>query len=128
VPDGVADLGYLDDGFVVRLSARAALEAGVGKLDGETSGRIEELAAGKAVIAQFLGEATFGRLDRYARDLKTGAARGRTVEDIVGEKQLYEAFEKEAERFAESYQPPVFAADENSLIKLKAYFEAKLPE
>lgn len=127
VPDGVADIGYLDDALVLRLVARAATDAGLGPIDGATKKHIESLARDRNLVSEFLGEGIFVRLDRYARQLKTGAARGRTVDELTRDQALFEAFAEEAARFVEGYKLPAFTADENSLAKLKAYLDAKLP-
>ena len=128
IPDGTQDIGYLDDAFILRLSARAALEAAPGGAEDASLGELKALAAQVKVIADFLGEELFSRIDRYARALIKGAARGRTVDDIVEQADVLQSLVAEAEAFLASYNPPQFLGDEKNLIKLKAFFDAKLPK
>jgi uncharacterized membrane protein YkvA (DUF1232 family) len=122
IPDGIDDIGYLDDAFVLRVAAaQAAREApggqdfGVGRLAGED-----------AVVREFLGDA-YGRLDRYVTGLRSGAARGRTVQEIVNSEKMLEEFLSDVKGFASAYQAPNFTRDTKNLIKLRAFFDAKLP-
>ena len=121
IPDGIDDIGYLDDAFVLRVSAAHAVAAGA---DGE---QIRQLAGENRMVWEFLGD-VYDRLDRYAIGLRNGAARGRTVHDIVAEESVLETFLEDVKGFAAAYRPPSFARDPKSLIKLRAFFDAKLPK
>jgi hypothetical protein len=79
------------------------------------------------VITPFLGDALFARLQKYSDKLANGAARGRTVNEIMEESSMFETFSIEVEQFVASYSAPDFTADENTLIKLKAFLDSKLP-
>jgi len=57
-----------------------------------------------------------------------GAARGRSVDDILSDEQLMSDFLSDVRGFAKTYQPPSFAREEKNLIKLRAFFDAKLPK
>jgi uncharacterized membrane protein YkvA (DUF1232 family) len=122
IPDGIDDIGYLDDAFVLRTAAAQIVREG-----GSDRGPIAQLAGSAAEVRGFLGE-NFARLDRYVMGLRTGAARGRTVREIVGSDQLREDFVTEVRAFASAYQTPAFTHDPKTLIKLRAFFEAKLPK
>src|SRR5687767_6484231 len=76
---GIDDIGFLDDAFVMRLSAEM-----MGKEDPKTLQRepVGRLAADCALIREFLGP-DYSRLEGYVQSLRRGAARGRSVQDIV---------------------------------------------
>jgi uncharacterized membrane protein YkvA (DUF1232 family) len=122
IPDGIDDLGFLDDAFVLRV---ACALAGAAKPDVK-QGVIQRLADDATAIRDFLG-ADYARLDTYARGLRKGAARGRTVEDIVTDKAVREQFLQEVKAWSASYQVPTFTRDPKTLVKLKAFLNAKLP-
>src|SRR5579859_7417542 len=83
VPDGIDDIGYMDDAFVLRLAAKEA--SGVeGASAADLKGVLARLAGDVATIEAFLGD-SFPRLVGYVHDLGKGAARGRTVEDVVND-------------------------------------------
>jgi uncharacterized membrane protein YkvA (DUF1232 family) len=122
IPDGIDDIGYLDDAFVLRVAAAQAVREGAQGHDSVT-----QLAAESDQVRTFLGE-TFERLDRYVTGLRSGAARGRTVEDILGNDDVLEEFLEDVKGFAAAYRAPSFSRDPKNLIKLRAFFDAKLPK
>lgn len=122
IPDGIDDIGFLDDAFVLRVAAAQAVREGA-----NAHGELVRLGAERELVREFLGE-TFERLDRYVSGLRGGAARGRTVQDIVGSEEVLEEFEGDIKTFAASYRAPSFSRDPKNLIKLRAFFEAKLPK
>ncbi len=128
IPDGIDDIGYLDDAFVLRLSVKAALEGDTTPLDPELLTLLEVLAKDVEILEEFLSPDIFKRLDAYTRNLKNGAARGRMVEDIVEDPSIYNELADEANAFVQGFSAPGFARDEKNLIKLTAFFEAKLPK
>ena len=128
IPDGIDDIGYLDDAFVLRLSAKSALDENVDGLGGETMAKLGRMANDCDLIRELLGDELFDRLDKYARDLRKGAARGRTVDEIVHDEEAFRQFGAEVSSFVKEYQSPGFSKDEKNLIKLKAFLEAKLPK
>lgn len=121
IPDGIDDIGYLDDAFVLRVAAAQAAHENQGK---ELSAA--RLAEESALVREFLGPA-FERLERYVTGLRSGAARGRTVQEIVQSDRMLDDFLNDVKGFASAYQPPAFARDAKNLIKLRAFFDAKLP-
>ncbi len=52
IPDGIDDIGYLDDAFVLRVASAQALAAG---LSAEAHGAVSALAADTAMVKDFLG-------------------------------------------------------------------------
>jgi len=122
IPDGIDDLGFLDDAFVLRVAAsHAVAENPTAKND--VLGRLSDDARS---IKDFLG-ADYARLETYVRGLRKGAARGRTVEDILTDRPTREAFVGEVRSWAKAFQAPAFTRDQKTLVKLKAFLGAKLP-
>jgi uncharacterized membrane protein YkvA (DUF1232 family) len=128
IPDGIDDIGYLDDAFVIRLASKAALETEIGAIQPELLGKLGSLANESDLIGELLEKDLFDRLEKYARDLRKGAARGRTVDEIVDDANIFKEFAAEAKSFSNEYTSPGFSKDEKNLIKLKAFLEAKLPK
>jgi hypothetical protein len=128
IPDGIDDIGYLDDAFVLRLSARAALDLDIQGLGGETMGKLGRMSNECDLVRELLGDDLYSRLEKYVRDLRKGAARGRMVDEIIRDEGIFKQFAGEAEGFVKEYQSPGFSKDEKNLIKLKAFLEAKLPK
>jgi len=124
IPDGIEDLGYLDDAFVLRVAAAVAVaEAKDGE---EKAPRVARLAKESKLIAELL-EDDYGRLEAYVIKLKQGAARGRTVDEILTDAAVRRDFMNEVSGWSTSYEAPSFAKDEKNLVKLKSFLSAKLP-
>ena len=123
IPDGIDDIGYLDDAFVLRVAAAHAVGEGAHEQDG-----VKQLAQQSEQVRTFLGDDTYERLDRYVSGLRSGAARGRTVEDILGNENVLDEFLEDVKGFAVAYKAPSFSRDPKNLIKLRAFFDAKLPK
>ncbi len=126
VPDVVADIGYLDDAFVLRLASAAAL-GDSSALPETVEAPLKKLAEDTEIIKEFLGDDTYRRLDEYTRGLADAAARGRIASEIASDDALFQEFADDVTAFAGEYKAPEFTKDEKSLIKLKAFLEAKLP-
>lgn len=124
IPDGVEDLGFLDDAFVLRVAA-SLMVAESQEIRNEAP-VLTRLAADKALIAELLGK-DYGRLERYVRDLTRGAARGRTVDEIIEDEAVQKGFVNEVTSWAQEYAAPSFTRDEKNIIKLQSFLSAKLP-
>jgi uncharacterized membrane protein YkvA (DUF1232 family) len=122
IPDGLEDLGFVDDAFVFRVAARAVSEADAAA-DG--SGVIARLAADAALVEEFLGE-LYPKLSDYVAGLERAAVRGRTAADIVADAGITADFAREVRIWADSYAAPAFHRDDKSLVKLRAFLGAKL--
>lgn len=120
IPDGIDDLGFLDDAFVIRVASRLAVEEA-----GLTAEVAKRLSIEAEAVEEFLGE-TYPRLVDYVRTLHKGAARGRTVDDILGEEGIRSSFLSELDAWARAYQNPSFTREEKTLVKLRAFLSAKL--
>lgn len=121
IPDGIDDIGYLDDAFVLRVAARHALSAGA-------ANPVLTRLGGEAKLVENFLDANYPRLDRYVTSLRTGAARGRTVQEVLASEKTLEDFLGDVRNFASAYSAPSFSRDPKSLIKLRAFFDAKLPK
>ncbi len=124
IPDGVEDLGFLDDAFVLRV-ASALMVSDSQEIRNEAP-VLTRLAADKQLIAELLGK-DYSRLERYVRDLTRGAARGRTVDEIVDDPAVQKGFINEVTNWAQDYAAPSFTRDEKNIIKLQSFLSAKLP-
>ena len=122
IPDGIDDLGFLDDAFVLRVACAQAAEA----RPEAKKGIVLRLSEDTRGVKDFLGE-DYARLEVYVRSLRKGAARGRTVEDIVTDREIREPFLQEVRAWSAAYQVPTFTRDQKTLVKLKAFLNAKLP-
>jgi len=127
IPDGIDDIGYLDDAFVLRVSAELALQEDVGELDADRVKVLNRLANEVDAIREFLGK-DYGRLFEYVKGLRKGPARGRSPLDIVRDEGTLAAFLSDVRSFCREFVPPRFAREEKSLVKLRAFFDAKLPK
>lgn len=121
IPDGIDDLGFCDDAFVIRVAASLACEAEPSAKDGV----LGRLADDARQVEDFLGD-DYARLVEYVKGLRKGAARGRTVDDIMTDASARSAFVHEVAAWAKEYQVPSFTRDVKTLIKLKAFLSAKL--
>src|SRR3954470_16291966 len=121
IPDGIDDLGFCDDAFVIRVAASLAVEVEPRAADG----RVGRLAADAKSVEEFLGD-DYPRLVAYVKGLRKGAARGRTVDDIMTDSSMRTSFVHEVSAWAKEYQVPSFTRDVKTLIKLKAFLSAKL--
>ncbi|MFO0547589.1 MAG: YkvA family protein [Polyangiaceae bacterium] len=122
IPDGIEDLGYLDDAFVLRVAARFATKG----VSGEVPAVLTRLAADVPLVEELLG-VDYPRLAKYVDNLQHGAARGRTAEDIVAKEEVRAAFLAELRAWADAYDAPSFTRDEKNITKLQSFLSAKLP-
>jgi uncharacterized membrane protein YkvA (DUF1232 family) len=122
IPDGLEDLGFIDDAFVLRVAAALVSQ---GERDG--AGVLERLAADAALISEFLGD-DYARLERYVQKLESGSARGRSVAQILEDNAVRADFVREVLQWSASYSSPSFARDTRSLVKLKSFLATRLPQ
>lgn len=120
IPDGIEDLGFLDDAFVLRVAARLAAKGNEGEAV------LARLSGEAALIEELLGK-DYARLERYVEGLQHGAARGRTVEEIVADADVCASFVGDLTSWSKSYACPSFTRDEKNLVKLTSFLSAKLP-
>src|SRR5579863_2665603 len=120
IPDGVDDLGYMDDAFVVRVACALA----VAERAEMKKGAIERLAEDARAVQEFLGS-DYTRLESYVVGLRKGGARGRTVDEIATDPEVRAVFLNELREWAAAYQAPSFTRDPKTLAKLRAFLSAK---
>ncbi|MBN1652322.1 MAG: DUF1232 domain-containing protein [Deltaproteobacteria bacterium] len=126
IPDGIDDIGYLDDAFVLRVSADLATREEISGVEPENLEVLNRLAGECEVVREFLAD-NYPRLESYVKGLYRGAARGRYVSDILENRETCSEFISDIREFGQSYRSPSFAREEKNLIKLQAFFDAKLP-
>jgi len=123
IPDGIEDLGYLDDAFVIRVMARRAAE----QVENESVPPIlARLAKEAEFIQTFLGS-IYIRLDEFVSGLCITVVRGKSPSDIVQDPALAQQVCDEVGVFARSYVAPEFAQEERTLLKLRSFLTTKLP-
>jgi uncharacterized membrane protein YkvA (DUF1232 family) len=120
IPDGIDDLGFLDDAFVVRVACSLAIgrRAELGK------GTLARLADEAGAVGDFLGS-DYTRLATYVTGLSEGASR-RAIDEALAEGGR-DLFVSRVREWAQGYVPPTFTRDTKTLVKLKAFLSAKLP-
>ena len=120
IPDGIEDLGYIDDAFVFRVLASEADAAG------DSTGTLTRLAGEAELVREFLGD-DYARLETYAAGLDHTAARGRSVDEILGDDAMRAEFVREVKVWADGYAAPGFAREPKTQVKLRSFLTAKLP-
>lgn len=124
IPDGIEDLGFLDDAFVLRVACRQALVGYPAGRDQKST--LKRLADETKLIEELLGK-DYERLTDYVAALRKSSARGRSVDDIVDKEEMREAFLDELQGFAASYTAPTFSRDVKNIIKLQSFMHTRLP-
>ena len=122
IPDGIDDLGFLDDAFVLRVAAQLATESS----PAAKQGKLANLADDTQAVREFLRD-DYARLEGYVKALRKGAARGRTVDDILSDDEIRKGFVEEVVAWSKGYAAPNFTRDPKTLVKLRAFLSAKLP-
>jgi uncharacterized membrane protein YkvA (DUF1232 family) len=123
IPDGLEDLGFLDDACVLRLGAGRA-SAALGS--GDAPPVLARLAGDVALVRELLTK-EFDRLDRFVGGLVQRAVRGRTAEAILDDADARAAFRADVEAWAKSFEAPTFARDDKNLVRFASFLDTKLP-
>lgn len=118
VPDGIQDLGFLDDAFVFRVAADAAKGEGAPE-------SLARLASECELVRQFL-ETDYERLERFVASLGNEPVRGRTVDEILSDPGTRTAFLGEVRGWATTYVAPSFGRDVKNLVKLRSFLKKRL--
>lgn len=122
IPDGLEDLGFLDDAFVFRVALARAAARGA-SLDGHA--RAGELAADAELIREFLGD-DYARLEQYVDGLGERPVRGRSVEALISDAEPRRELARDVQSWAASFEAPSFLRDEKSLVKLRSFLTTRL--
>jgi uncharacterized membrane protein YkvA (DUF1232 family) len=122
IPDGLEDLGFVDDAFVFRVASRSVAAADAGA---DSSGTVARLAAEAALVEEFLAE-IYPRLSAYVTRLADASVRGRSIGAIVSDPAVASELVREVRQWAASYEAPPFHRDDKNLVKLRSFLAAKL--
>lgn len=126
IPDGLEDLGFIDDAFVLRTAIASAVSDDAELTNKDGSGTLERLVRDAELVREFLGS-DYERLASYVSGLDRGSARGRSVDEILESTAVCADFVREVRQWADGYAAPSFARDARNLVKLKAFLSKKLP-
>ncbi len=121
IPDGIEDLGFIDDAFILRICVRHATAEGA--VGGQ---RLQELAEEVSVIEQFL-QTDFPRMQAFVAGLPEVAVFGNTAAMLLDDAEKQRELLASVAGFARQYEPPSFAPVERNLIKLRSFMTTKLP-
>ncbi len=124
IPDGIEDLGFIDDAFVFRVASALAIAEDPGISSSESA--IGRMAEDAALIREFLDD-DYPRLEAYVRGLGQVSARGRSVDQVIADDSQRAELAREVRSWADAYDAPSFNRDEKTLVKLRAFLSAKLP-
>jgi uncharacterized membrane protein YkvA (DUF1232 family) len=122
IPDGLEDLGFMDDAFVFRVAMARAQAAGATFEPGSAT---ERLSTDAALIAEFLG-ADYERLEAYVDALGDRPVRGRSVDALVTEAAVREELSRDLQSWVAAFEAPTFFRDAKNLVKLRAFLSTKL--
>jgi uncharacterized membrane protein YkvA (DUF1232 family) len=122
IPDGLEDIGFIDDAFVFRV---AASTVSAEDAQSDASGALARLGTDAELIREFLGD-VYPRLAAYVAELGKAKVRGRSVADVLGDEAVLADFVREVRQWASGYQSPAFHRDDKNLVKLRSFLNAKL--
>jgi uncharacterized membrane protein YkvA (DUF1232 family) len=126
IPAGIEDLGFIDDAFAWRTSARLAREPG-GAVQADDTGLLARFAQESERVVGFLGDLA----PRFERRVEAQAAtevRGRSVAALLENAGLADQLSSEVEAWANGYVAPRFNQTPYELVKLRSFFAARLSD
>jgi uncharacterized membrane protein YkvA (DUF1232 family) len=127
IPDGIDDIGTLDDVMTLRLGAALLRAEEVERSQPEAGRTLRHLAEEASVVREILGADLHERFARYTSSLATVSSRGRSTQDIVDNSQKLHEMTAEVGSFCSGYTIPPFEKSERTLIKLRAFLDTRLP-
>lgn len=122
IPDGLEDLGYMDDAFVVRVACTRTAEPERGT---EGHAILQRLVDEAALVQEFLGE-DYAALERYVDRLSGASARGRSVTEVVQSAEARSGLARDVREWSSTYGTPGFGRDAKNLVKLRSFLRTKL--
>jgi uncharacterized membrane protein YkvA (DUF1232 family) len=122
IPDGLEDIGFMDDAFVFRVAASTLSSDDT---SADATGTLGRLAGDAALVRDFLGD-VYPRLGAYVAGLAAVKVRGRNVDEVLADDAALADFVRDARQWASGYQPPAFYRDDRNLVKLRSFLAAKL--
>jgi uncharacterized membrane protein YkvA (DUF1232 family) len=122
IPDGLEDLGYMDDAFVVRVACTRIAETERGA---EGHAILQRLVEEASLVEEFLGE-DYAALERYVDDLTSASARGRSVAEVIDNAEARSGLSRDVREWSNTYGTPGFGRDAKNLVKLRSFLRTKL--
>jgi len=122
IPDGLEDLGYMDDAFVVRVACTHTAED---ERSQEGHAILQRLADEARLIHEFLGD-DYAALERHVDGLESASARGRSVAEVVQSAEARSGLARDVREWASTYGTPGFGRDAKNLVKLRSFLKTKL--
>ena len=127
IPDGIDDIGTIDDVMTLRLGAALIKAEEVERSQPEAGRTLRHLAEEVSVVREILGTDLHERFARYTSTLATVSSRGRSAQDIVENSQKLHEMSAEVGSFCTGYIIPQLEKSERTLIKLRAFLDTRLP-
>jgi uncharacterized membrane protein YkvA (DUF1232 family) len=123
IPDGLEDLGYMDDAFVVRVACTHTAEE---ERSREGHAILQRLSDEARLINEFLGDDDYAALERHVDGLASASARGRSVAEVVESAEARSGLARDVREWASTYGTPGFGRDAKNLVKLRSFLKTKL--
>lgn len=123
IPDGLEDLGYVDDAFILRVCAASIPESERGL---DPNGTLARLASDAELLQEFLPD-DYVRLESFCERLQGGSAHGRSVEEVLADEEARAALVRDVRAWADSFSVPAFSRDARTLVKLRSFLKNRLP-
>ena len=112
IPDGLEDLGYMDDAFVLRVACTRTSEEERAR---EGHGILQRLVDEAALVQEFLAD-DYGALERYVDGLSGASARGRSVAEVVDSSDARSGLARDVREWSGTYGTPGFGRDAKNLV------------
>lgn len=123
IPDGVGDIGFLDDALTLRVAASLALQEDPAARSAVV---LVRLASDTKLIAGLLSR-DYARLQVYVKALSKGTIRGQAINEMIHDDMTRFSFLHEISSWVSRYQAPTVTLDEQTLIQLQSFLSTKLP-
>lgn len=94
---------------------------------GDALGVLAHLSEGAVVVRLLLGD-DYGRLARFSSDLQERTTAQGEIVSLLDDGSARSQLVQTARAWLGDYLPPAREVDDNALIKLRAFYNAKLPE
>jgi len=127
IPDGIDDIGYLDDVLTLRIGASLLDREEIEKVDSDLAGKIKTIADDSPTAREILGDDIYERFRTYANLLPNRSSRGRSAAEIISIPQKLNEVRMEVGNFCKEYTAPRFEKSERVLTRLKSFLDTRLP-
>ncbi len=119
IPEGLENLGYLEQAFIFRLLARRAVSESP-ELGSE--GRVPRLAAEAEWVDAFIADDLAALSELAFVEARRGRPAGQLLEDEEARAEVL----REARAWVEGYRAPELGDGAEELVKLRAFFRTRL--